>query len=82
MKVMLSENVTRYYEVEMSDELDLEEVIESANFIRQQCDSANEALTRVLNQYYKRNGNAFDFDVKTCDAWDRVESPIDLAYGE
>ena len=80
MKVMLNENVTHYIEVEMSDELDLDEVLKASNNIRNQCDSAEEAIGYILDAYRRKNNNAFDYHVRTNNAWDNPEDTIDFAY--
>ena len=80
MKVQLSETVTRTIIVEMSDEIDIEKVIDGANAVRGQCDSAKEALSRVLESYKQKNPNAFDYEIQADEAWDKVESPIGFEY--
>ena len=60
MKVMLSENVTHFHEIELSDELDIEKVLEMANSLKKRCDTGYEAVSTVLNAYK----NKFGFDYK------------------
>lgn len=60
MKVMLSETVTHYHEIELSDEIDIEKVLEMANSLKKRCDTGYEALATVLNAYK----NKFGFDYK------------------
>ena len=64
MKVMLSETVTHYHKVELSDELDLEKVIDTANSIRTQCANGYEAVRLVLQAYKNKLGDEFDFNVQ------------------
>lgn len=62
MKVMLSETVTHYHEVELSDELDIEQILEMANRLKKRCDTGYEAVGTVLNAYKSKFG--FDYKVK------------------
>lgn len=61
MKVMLSEIVTHFHEIEMSDELDIEKVLEMANSLKKRCDTGYEAVATVLNAYKRKFG--FDYKV-------------------
>ena len=63
MKVMLSENVTHFHEIELSDELDIEKVLEMANALKKRCDTGYEAITEVLKMYYDKFGEAFIYKV-------------------
>ena len=60
MKLMLSETVTHFHEVELSDELDIEKVLEMANALKKRCDTGYEAVGAVLEAYK----NKFGFDYK------------------
>ena len=80
MRVMLSETLTRYYEVEMSDEIDVEELLRKANAIRPQCDSGHEALDVVLKTYKDLNNNEFEYAIGGSSDWDKPESPIGFEY--
>ena len=60
MKLMLSETVTHFHEVELSDELDIEKVLEMANALKKRCDTGYEAVGVVLEAYK----NKFGFDYK------------------
>ena len=60
MKVMLSETVTHFHEVELSDELDIEQILEMANRLKKRCDTGYEAVAAVLEAYK----NKFGFDYK------------------
>lgn len=64
MTVMLSETVTHYHEVELSDELDLEKVIDMANSIRPQCVNGYEAIRLVLQAYKNKLGDEFAFNIQ------------------
>ena len=80
MRVMLSETLTRYYEVEMSDEIAVEELLRKANAIRSQCRSGNEALDIALKTYKDLNKNEFEYAIGGCSEWDKLESPIGFEY--
>lgn len=56
MKVMLSETVTHYHEVELSDELDIEQILEMANRLKKRCDTGYEAVAAVLEAYKNKFG--------------------------
>lgn len=60
MKVMLSETVTHYHSVELSDELDIEQIIEKANNLKKRCDTGYEAVATILEAYK----NKFGFEYK------------------
>lgn len=64
MKFIVSENIIKYHEIEMSDELDMEDILYLANKISGQYDSAYEALQSILEQYKIQFGDAFDFNIK------------------
>lgn len=64
MKVMLSETVTHYHEVELSDELDIEQIIEMANRLKKRCDTGYEALDVVLKSFKNNFGDAFDYKIE------------------
>ena len=61
MKLMLSENVTHFHEIELSDELDIEKILEMANSLKKRCDTGYEAVATVLNAYKSKFG--FDYKV-------------------
>ena len=63
MKVMLSETVTHFHEVELSDELDIEKTLEMANALKKRCDTGYEAIAEVLKMYYDKFGEAFVYKV-------------------
>lgn len=60
MKVMLSETVTHYHEIELSDEIDIEQILDMANSLKKRCDTGYEAVATVLEAYK----NKFGFDYK------------------
>lgn len=64
MKFIVSENIIKYHEIEMSDELDMEDILYLANKISKQYDSAYDALIYILEQYKLQYGDAFDFNMK------------------
>ena len=63
MKVMLSETVTHFHEVELSDELDIEQILDMANRLKKQCDNGCEAIETVLQAYKNKFGDGFDYNV-------------------
>lgn len=63
MKVMLSEIVTHFHEIEMSDELYIEQILDMANRLKKQCDNGCEAIETVLKAYRDKFGSAFNYKV-------------------
>lgn len=63
MKIMLSETVTKFHEVELSDELNIENILDMASVLKSQCDSGCEALETVLEGYKNQFGEAFDYKI-------------------
>ena len=63
MKIMVRETVSHFHEVELSDELDIERVLNMANALRRQSDSGCEAIETVLIAYQKKHGDGFNFEV-------------------
>lgn len=63
MKIMVSETVTHFHEVELSDELDIEKILSMANSLKKRCDTGYEAIATVLEMYRNKFGEAFDFNV-------------------
>lgn len=61
MKVMLSETVTHFHEVELSDELDIEKILSMANGLKKRCDTGYETVETVLKMYQDKFG--FDYEV-------------------
>lgn len=61
MKVILSETVTHYHSVEMSNELDIEKILSMANGLKKRCDTGYEAVETVLEAYKQKFG--FDYKV-------------------
>lgn len=56
MKVILSETVTHFHEIELSDELDIEQILEKANNLKKRCDTGYEAVATVLEIYKNKFG--------------------------
>ena len=77
MKVMLSENVTHFHEIEMSDELDIEKILEMANKLKKRCDTGYEAVATVLQAYKNKFG--FNYAVKPNACGTEFES-LDFEY--
>ena len=63
MKLMLSEIVTHFHEVEISDELDIEKILDMANSLKKRCDTGYEAVETVLKAYRDKFGSAFNYKV-------------------
>lgn len=68
MKVMLSETVTHYHSVELSDELDIEQIIEKANNLKKRCDTGYEAVATVLEAYKNKFGFEYKVTPNACGA--------------
>ena len=64
MKILVRETVTHFHEVELSDELDIEQVLDVASSCRNQYSTGYEAIEAVLQAYKNRYGEAFDFNVQ------------------
>ena len=63
MKIMVSETVTHFHEVELSDELDIEKILSMANGLKKRCNTGYEAIADVLKMYYDKFGEAFTYKV-------------------
>ena len=61
MKILVSEKVVHFHEIELSDELDIEQILEMANRLKKRCDTGYEAVATVLNAYKSKFG--FDYKV-------------------
>lgn len=66
MKVMLSETVTHYHEVELSNELELQEIIDKANGLKKRCDTGYEAVATVLEAYKNKFGFEYKVTPNAC----------------
>lgn len=66
MKVMLSENVTHYHEVELSDELAIEQILEKANGLKKRCYTGYEAVGVVLEAYKRKFGLDYKIIPNAC----------------
>ena len=66
MKVMLSETVTHFHEVEISDELDIEQILEMSNNIKKRCDTGYEAISTVLEAYKNKFGFEYKVTPNAC----------------
>ena len=64
MKILVSETVTHYHEIELSDELDIENILNMANEIKDRCDTGYDAIEEILSSIKKRYGDAFDYEIK------------------
>lgn len=63
MKIMVSESVTHFHEIELSDELDIEKILSMANGLKKRCDTGYEAIDVVLKMYQDKFGKAFNYHV-------------------
>ena len=66
MKVMLSETVTHYHEVELSNELNLQEIIDKSNGLKKRCDTGYEAVATVLEAYKNKFGLDYKVTPNAC----------------
>lgn len=66
MKVILSENVTHYHSVELSDELDIEQIIEKANNLKKRYDTGYEAVATILEAYKNKFGFEYKVTPNAC----------------
>lgn len=76
---MVSETVTHFHEVELSDELDIEKVLDMANALKKRCDTGYEAIETVLQAYQNQFGDAFKYKVTPNACGTDCES-IDFEY--
>lgn len=65
MKVLISENVTLFHEVTMSDELDVETVLTKANQLKKRCDTGGDAIKIILETYKNKFGEDYDYKIVT-----------------
>ena len=63
MKILVSEKVVHFHEVELSDELDVEKILDMANSLKKRCDTGYESIKFVLQAYKDKFGNAFNYHV-------------------
>ena len=63
MKMLVSEKVVHFHEIELSDELDIEKILDMANSLKKRCDTGYEAIETVLQAYKNKFGEAFNFQV-------------------
>ena len=71
MKVMLSETVTHYHEVELSDEIGvetLEQILSIANNLNKRCDTGYEAIGNVLEAFKNKFGLDYKIKPNACGA--------------
>lgn len=66
MKVMLSETATHYHEVELSNELNLQEIIDKSNELKKRCDTGYEAVATVLEAYKNKFGLDYKVTPNAC----------------
>ena len=66
MKIMLSETVTHYHKVELSDEIDIEQVLDKANGLKKRCDTGYEAIATVLEAYKNKFGLDYKVTPNAC----------------
>lgn len=63
MKIMVSETVVHFHEIELSDHLDIEKILDMASSLKERCDTGYEAIETVLEMYHNKFGEAFNFNV-------------------
>ena len=68
MKIMVSETVTHYHEVELSDELDIEQILEMANQLKKRYNTGYEAIATILNAYKNKFGFNYTIRPNACGA--------------
>lgn len=79
MKVMLSENVTHYHEVELSDEIDIEQMLKQANYLKNRYDTGYEAVANVLEDYKNKFGFEYIVTPNVCGTeFDSIEFEREL----
>ena len=66
MKVMLSETVTHYHSVELSDELDIEQILNMANSLKKRFNTGYEAIATVLEAYKNKFGLDYKVTPNAC----------------
>lgn len=66
MKVMLSETVTHYHSVELSDELDIEQILNMANSLKKRFNTGYEAVATVLEAYKNKFGLDYKVTPNAC----------------
>lgn len=66
MKIMISENVTHYHSIELSDELDIEKILSMANSLKKRCDTGYEAIATVLEAYKNKFGLDYKVTPNAC----------------
>ena len=63
MKIMVSENVIHFHEIELSDEIDVENLINLANKMKKRYETGYETIEDILRTYRAQFGEAFDYKV-------------------
>lgn len=71
-KYVITELVARYHQVEVDDEINIEEVINSADSLKHRYDSGCDAIEAVLRQYEDKYG--FEYSVYEDECGTSVES--------
>lgn len=61
MKYLIKETVHHYHEVELNEELDIEEIIKTADRNKGRHESGCESIESALRRYFKSHG--FEFKV-------------------
>lgn len=61
MRYMLCETVRHYHEVDIDDELDMQEIVNNANKIKDEFDTGYEAVEHILSGY--NDGYGFEYEV-------------------
>ena len=63
---MLSETVTHYHSVELSDELDIEQILNMANSLKKRFNTGYEAVATVLEAYKNKFGLDYKVTPNAC----------------
>lgn len=66
MKMLVSEKVIHFHEIEMSDELDIEQILDMANRLKKRCDTGYEAVATVLEAYKNKFGFEYTINPNDC----------------
>ena len=66
MKILVSEKSVHFHEVELSDELDIKQILEMANGLKKRCDTGYEAVATVLEAYKNKFGLDYKVTPNAC----------------
>lgn len=66
MQILLSETVTHFHKIELSDEIDIEQMLRQANCLKNRCDTGYEAVANVLEDYKNKFGFEYIVTPNVC----------------